>query len=64
MRKLISVTMMGVVVMGFGMGLSGCSDEAGTKKETTTTTPGGTTTTTDSSKVKTSGDNPPPPAKP
>jgi hypothetical protein len=28
MRKLISVTMLGVVVMGFGMSMSGCSDDS------------------------------------
>jgi len=64
MRKLINVTVMGVVVLGFGMGLSGCSDEAGTKTTTTTTAPGGKTTTTDESKVNKSGENPPAAAKP
>ncbi len=63
MRKLISGIMMGVVVMGFGMGLSGCSDEASTKTQTTTTAPGGNkTTVTDEKSVKTTGDNPPAPA--
>jgi hypothetical protein len=56
--------MMGVVVMGFGMGLSGCSDEAGTKKEAVTTGPGGKTTVTEETKIKQSGENPPAPAKP
>jgi hypothetical protein len=28
MRKLFSLTMMGVVIMGFGMGLSGCTEES------------------------------------
>jgi len=64
MRKLISGTMMGVVVMGLGLGLSGCSDEASTKSQTTTTTPGGKATVTEEKSVKTSGDNPPAPAKP
>jgi hypothetical protein len=64
MRKLISVTMMGVLAMGLGIGVSGCSDESSTKKEEKVTTPGGTATTTETKSVKTTGDNPPAPAKP
>lgn len=64
MRKLISVTMMGVLAMGLGIGISGCSDETGVKKEEKVTTPGGTTTTTEQTKVKQTGDNPPPPKAP
>jgi hypothetical protein len=60
MRKLISSTMMGVLLTGLGIGLSGCSDESSVKSETKATGPGGTTTVTDKTSVKTSGDNPPP----
>ena len=64
MRKLISATLMGVLVTGFGIGISGCSDEASTKTQTTTTAPGGNkTTVTDEKSVKTQGDNPPAPGK-
>jgi len=55
---------MGVLVTGFGIGISGCSDEASTKTQTTTTSPGGNkTTVTDEKSVKTQGDNPPPAGK-
>jgi hypothetical protein len=60
MRKLISAAMVGVLLTGFGVGLSGCSDESSVKTETQAKGPGGTTTITDKSTVKTSGDNPPP----
>jgi hypothetical protein len=63
MRKLINLTAMGVVAMGLGIGLSGCSEEASTKSQTTTQGPGGKTTVTDEKKVTTSGDNPPAPGK-
>jgi hypothetical protein len=62
MRKLISLTMMGVLAMGLGIGITGCSDEAGTKTTTTTTSPGGTSKVTSENKVQTSGENPPAPA--
>jgi hypothetical protein len=45
MRKLISVTMMGVLLTGLGIGISGCSEEAKEKGQPTTTTPGGPTKT-------------------
>ena len=62
MRKLISLTMMGVLAMGLGIGITGCSDEAGTKTTTTTTSPdGGKTKETTEHKVQTSGSNPPAP---
>jgi hypothetical protein len=64
MRKLISLTMMGILALGLGIGISGCSEEAGTKTTTTTTSPGGTTKVTDESKIQRSGDNPPPPKAP
>jgi hypothetical protein len=63
MRKWISGLMMGVVMASFGMGLSGCSDEAGTKTTTTTTSPGGKTVESSEVRVKTSGENPPPAGK-
>jgi hypothetical protein len=63
MRKLISLTMMGVLAMGLGVGISGCSDEAGTKTTQTTTAPDGSKTkVTSENKVETSGNNPPAPA--
>jgi len=64
MRKLISATMMGVLLTSFGVGISGCSDETSEKKETQIKTPGGTTTVTDEMKVKKTGENPPPATKP
>jgi len=64
MRKLIGATLMGVLVLGFGIGISGCSDETSTKSQTTTTAPGGNkTTVTDEKSVKTQGNNPPAPGK-
>ena len=63
MKKLISLTMMGVLAMGLGVGMSGCSDEAGTKTTQTTTGPDGSKTkVTSENKVETSGNNPPAPA--
>jgi len=63
MRKLISLTMMGVLAMGLGIGIAGCSDESGTKTEQTTTSPDGSKTkVTVDKKVETSGSNPPAPA--
>lgn len=65
MRKLLSAVLMGGLLIGFGMGISGCSDEASTKTQTTTTAPGGNkTTVTDEKSVKTQGDNPPAPKTP
>jgi hypothetical protein len=63
MRKLISATMMGVLLTGLGMGLPGCSEESSTKTQTTTTTPGGTTKETQQTKIQQSGQNPPAPSK-
>jgi hypothetical protein len=63
MRKLMSAALMGVLVMGLGVGLSGCSDESSTKSQTTTATPGGKTTVTETKSVKSSGETPPPPGK-
>jgi hypothetical protein len=60
MRKLISSLLMGALMMGFGIGISGCSDESSVKSETQVKGPGGTSTVTDKSTVKTTGENPPP----
>ncbi len=62
MRKLISLTMMGVLAMGLTIGITGCSDESGTKTVETTKSPEGTTKVTTEKKVQTSGDTPPAPA--
>ncbi len=64
MRKLISVTMMGVVAMGFCIGFSGCSEESSTEKKSTVSTPDGKTTVTDKTTVNESGKNPPAPKAP
>jgi hypothetical protein len=63
MRKLISMTMIGLLMSGLGIGLSGCSDQASEKKETTITSPGGKRIESETKSVKTTGDNPPPPSK-
>jgi len=63
MRKLISATLMGVLLTGFGIGISGCSDESSEKAQVTTKGPGGTTTQTVEKKTETSGNNPPAPTK-
>ena len=65
MRKLISLTMMGVLALGFGLAMTGCSDESGTKTtQTTTGADGSKTKVTTEEKVQTSGNNPPAPGKP
>jgi hypothetical protein len=61
---LISTTMMGVLLTGFVIGISGCSEEVKEKSQTTISTPGGKTVETETKSVKTSGDNPPPPKTP
>jgi hypothetical protein len=64
MRKVINLTMAGILAMGLGISLSGCSEESSTKKESTVTTPGGKATVTEKETVKQSGDNPPAPKAP
>jgi hypothetical protein len=64
MRKVINLTMAGVLAMGLGISLSGCSEESSTKKEEKVSTPGGTATVTEKTTVKQSGDNPPAPKAP
>jgi len=63
MKKLIGVTMMGVMFTSFGIGISGCSDESSETAKVVTKGPGGTTTQETQTSVKTSGENPPAPAK-
>jgi len=55
--------MMAVLLTSFGIGLSGCTDEAGEKVQVTTKSPGGTTKQTVETKTETSGDHPPAPTK-
>ena len=64
MRKLISLAVACVFLTGFGIGLTGCSEESSVKDQTKVTTPGGTSTVTDQTTVKQSGKNPPPPQGP
>jgi uncharacterized lipoprotein YehR (DUF1307 family) len=63
MRKVINLTMVGVLAMGLGITLSGCSDESKTESTVTQKGPGGTTTEKDTKSIKQSGDNPPAPTK-
>jgi hypothetical protein len=63
MRKLICLTLMGVLAMGLGIGISGCSDESKTESKVTQSTPGGKTTETTTTSTKQSGENPPAPVK-
>ncbi len=63
MRKVITLTMAGVLAMGLGITLSGCSDESKTESKTVQQTPSGKTTETETKSVKQSGDNPPAPTK-
>ena len=63
MRKLVSLAMIGVLAMGVGVGLSGCSEESKTETRTTQSTPGGKTTEIERKEIKQSGDNPPAPTK-
>lgn len=64
MRKLLRVTMMGILAAGLGINLAGCSDQATSEKQSTESGPGGKTTVTEKTTVKQSGDNPPAPKAP
>jgi hypothetical protein len=55
--------LMSAIMMGFGIGISGCSDESSEKSTVTTKTPEGTTKQTTEVKTQTSGENPPTPSK-
>jgi len=59
MRKLISGTLTGAILAGLSVGITGCSDETGTKEEVKITTPGGTSKETRELKVQKKGENPP-----
>jgi hypothetical protein len=63
MRKIISLTLSGILAIGLGFGLSGCTEESASKSQTTQTTPGGKTVETQTNSVKQSGENPPAPTK-
>jgi hypothetical protein len=63
MRKLISATLMGVVLTGLGIGISGCGEETKETSQAKISTPGGTATTTETKSVKQTGENPPPAPK-
>jgi hypothetical protein len=59
MRKYISTLLAGIMLCGFGVGLTGCTDESAVKSEVKQTTPEGTTRETKEVKVDKSGQNPP-----
>jgi hypothetical protein len=60
MRKLISLTMTGVLAMGLGVGISGCTEEAGTKPAPTTAAPGGMNKGPGETKAPIPGESPSP----
>jgi hypothetical protein len=64
MRKLISLTTAGVLAMGLGITLSGCTEESSTEKKSTVQTPDGKATVTTKTTVDESGKNPPEPKAP
>ena len=59
MKKLIGLTIAGLMLAGFTIGLAGCADETGVKTETQIKGSGGTTTVTDKETIKKTGQNPP-----
>ena len=59
MRKYISTVLAGIMLCGFGVGLTGCTDEAAVKEETKISTPGGTAKETHIDKIDKTGKNPP-----
>lgn len=59
MRKYISTLLAGIVLCGFGVGLTGCTDESSVKTDTTVKTPDGTAKETHIDKIDKSGSNPP-----
>ncbi len=63
MRKLISTLTMGALLMGLGIGISGCSDESSEKSTVVTKSPEGTVKQTKEIKTESSGSNPPAPSK-
>jgi hypothetical protein len=60
MRKFINTLMAVVMLGGFTVVLSGCTDESGVKTETTIKNPDGSKTTeTRETKIDKNGENPP-----
>jgi hypothetical protein len=60
MRKYISTLLAGIVLCGFGVGLTGCTEESGVKTDTTIKAPDGSSTKeTNQTKIEKKGDNPP-----
>lgn len=60
MRKLLRLTMMGILAAGLGLNLAGCSDEATSERTATVSGPDGKTKVTEKTTVEKSGNNPPP----
>jgi hypothetical protein len=60
MRKSISAILAGVMLFGFSVVLTGCTEESGVKNETKITAPDGSSTKeTNQFKIEKKGDNPP-----
>jgi hypothetical protein len=59
MRKYISTLFAGIMLCGFGVGLTGCTDETKTETQTTIKTPDGSAKETHIDKIDKSGQNPP-----
>ncbi len=64
MRKLLRVTMMGILAAGLGLSLAGCSDQATSEKKTVESGPGGKSVVDTKTTIKQTGDNPPAPKAP
>ena len=59
-NKAIRTLAAGMILTGFGVALTGCTDESSSKTQTEVKTPGGTATITEKTTVSKSGNNPPP----
>jgi len=60
MRKSISAFLAGVMLFGFTVVLTGCTEESGVKTDTKITAPDGSSTRQiNESKIEKKGDNPP-----
>jgi hypothetical protein len=60
MRKSISALLAGVMLFGFTIVLTGCTEESGVKTDTKITAPDGSSTRqTNETKIEKKGDNPP-----
>jgi hypothetical protein len=59
MRQFLGRILTSAILVGFGIGVTGCTDETGTKEEVKVTTPGGTSKETHEVKIQKSGENPP-----